>query len=59
MIQRIYDNFIRTFEKDDVDLPKEKVIEFINNLWNDYCGAYAEGRADGLETMAKILRNNE
>lgn len=59
MIQRIYNNFIRTFEKDDVDLPKEQVIEFINNLWNDYCAAYNEGRADGLETMAKILRNNE
>lgn len=58
MVQRIKDNFIRTFEKDDVDVPKEQVIKFINDLWNDYCAAYNEGRADGLETMAKILRGD-
>lgn len=41
------DAFVKNFE--EFGGTNEEVIEFINELWEDYCGAYYEGKAEGME----------
>lgn len=51
------DAFIKNFE--EYGGTNEEVTEFIEELWEDYCGAYYEGKADGMETMVKLLDSGD
>ena len=37
----------------------ERAFDLIDELRDDYNGAYNEGRADGMEKMARILSGSE
>lgn len=51
------DAFVKNFEENGGTY--EEVTEFIEELWEDYCGAYYEGKADGMETMVKLLDSGD
>ena len=47
------DSFLDYLEKDEID--KQEIKDFINDLWEDYTGAYFEGRASAIETIIALF----